>query len=82
MGQDHRDLLVPAHIQLGGPVVVVWDLDPVEGIWSLPRRTVTVNMVFADRAHLVRAVRSGMSGALPAAGVLTPEAVRRVSRVA
>jgi hypothetical protein len=23
--QDYRDLLVRAHIQLGGPVVVVWD---------------------------------------------------------
>ncbi|MEW1773544.1 hypothetical protein [Streptomyces sp. NPDC086777] len=23
--QDHRDLLVRAHLQLGGPIVVVWD---------------------------------------------------------
>ncbi len=80
-----------AHLQLGGPVVVVWDnlnvhrskalrqwaaqqdwltiiqlptyapdLNPVEGIWSLLRRSTTANVVFADRDDLVRAVRSGM----------------------
>ncbi|WP_406733629.1 transposase [Streptomyces sp. NBC_01794] len=36
------------------------DLNPVEGIWSLLRRAATANVVFADRDHLVRAVRSGM----------------------
>ncbi|KOU53638.1 transposase, partial [Streptomyces sp. WM6378] len=35
-------------------------LNPVEGIWSLLRRAVTANIVFADRDHLVRAVRSGL----------------------
>ncbi|CAM5264570.1 hypothetical protein GCM10010345_88600 [Streptomyces canarius] len=68
--KDYRDLLVRAHIQLGGPIVVVWDnlnthlaaglkryeaehdwlttvrlpsyapdLNPVEAVWSLVRRT-------------------------------------------
>jgi putative transposase len=89
--QDYRDLLVRAHLQLCGPVVVIWDnlnvhrsihlreyaaehdwltvvqlptyapdLNPVEGIWSLLRRAATANVVFADRDHLVRTVRSGM----------------------
>ncbi|MFF2132106.1 transposase [Streptomyces olivochromogenes] len=89
--QDYRDLIVRAHLQLGGPIVVIWDnlnvhrsaalrqwaagqdwltiiqlptyapdLNPVEGIWSLLRRSTTANVVFADRGHLVRAVRSGM----------------------
>jgi putative transposase len=89
--QDYRDLIVRAHLQLGAPVVVIWDnlnvhrsaalrqwaagqdwltviqlptyapdLNPVEGIWSLLRRSTTANVVFADRDHLVRAVRSGM----------------------
>lgn len=89
--QDYRDLIVRAHLQLGGPIVVIWDnlnvhrsaalrqwaagqdwltiiqlptyapdLNPVEGIWSLLRRSTTANVVFADRDHLVRAVHSGM----------------------
>ncbi|MFF0449943.1 transposase [Streptomyces sp. NPDC004609] len=89
--QDYRDLLVRGHLQLGGPIVVVWgnlnvhrcsrlrryaadhdwltivqlpsyapELNPVEGIWSLLRRSATANMLFADRDRLVRAVRSGM----------------------
>ncbi|OMI84672.1 DDE endonuclease [Streptomyces sp. M1013] len=89
--QDYRDLLVRAHLQLGGPVVVIWDnlnvhrcsrlreyaaehdwltivqlpsyapdLNPVEGIWSLLRRSTTANVVFRDRDHLVQAVRSGL----------------------
>ncbi len=50
--KDYRDLLVRAHIQLGGPIVVVrdnlnthlaaglkrYDLNPVEAVWSLIRR--------------------------------------------
>ncbi|MEV4928094.1 transposase, partial [Streptomyces roseoverticillatus] len=36
------------------------DLNPVEGIWSLLRRAVTANTVFADRDQLARAIRSGM----------------------
>ncbi|WP_405834098.1 transposase [Streptomyces sp. NBC_01176] len=35
-------------------------LDLVEGIWSLRRRSTTVNVVFRDRDHLVDAVRSGL----------------------
>lgn len=35
------------------------DLNPVEDIWSLPRRAVTTNTAFTDREHLVRAIRSG-----------------------
>ncbi len=89
--QDYRDLLVRAHLQLGGPILVIWDnlnvhrcsrlreyaverdwltvvqlpsyapdLNPVEGIWSLLRRSTTVNVVFRDRDHLVQAVRSGL----------------------
>ncbi|MFD5268844.1 transposase [Streptomyces sp. NPDC058335] len=89
--QDYRDLLVRAHLQLGGPVVVIWDnlnvhrysrlreyaaehdwltivqlpsyapdLNPVEGIWSLLRRSTTANVVFTDRDHLVASVRSGL----------------------
>ncbi|MFE0930606.1 transposase [Streptomyces mutabilis] len=89
--QDYRDLLVRAHLQLGRPVVVIWDnlnvhrcsrlreyaaehdwltivqlpsyapdLNPVEGIWSLLRRSTTANVVFRDRDHLVQAVRSGL----------------------
>jgi putative transposase len=82
---------VRAHLQLGGPVVVIWenlavhrcsrlreyaadrdgftivqlpsyapDLNPVEGIWSLLRRSTTANVVFHDRDGLVQAVRSGL----------------------
>ncbi len=89
--QDYRDLLVRAHLQLAGPVVVIrdnlnvhrcsrlreyaaehdWltivqppsyapDLNPVEGIWSLLRRSTTAHVVFRDRDHLVQAVRSGL----------------------
>lgn len=36
------------------------DLNPVEGIWSLLRRSTTANVVFTDRDHLVQTVRSGM----------------------
>lgn len=89
--KDYRDLAVRAHIQLGGPIVLIWDnlnvhrsagmrqyaadhdwltiiqlpsycpqLNPVEGIWSLLRRSVTANVLFVDRDQLERAVRSGM----------------------
>ncbi|MDQ1051360.1 transposase [Streptomyces sp. V4I2] len=36
------------------------DLNPVEGIWSLLRRSTTANVVFRDRDHLVQAVRGGL----------------------
>lgn len=37
--KDYRDLLVRAHIQLGGPIVVVWDCDTggvPHGSWPDP----------------------------------------------
>ncbi|MFC4612258.1 transposase [Streptomyces maoxianensis] len=73
--KDYRDLVVRAHLQLGGPIVLIWDnlnvhrsagmrqyaadhdwltviqlpsyapqLNPVEGIWSLLRRSCTANV--------------------------------------
>ncbi|WP_460247083.1 transposase [Streptomyces sp. BYX5S] len=36
------------------------NLNPVEGIWSLLRRTTTANMVFNNRDHLEQAVRRGL----------------------
>jgi hypothetical protein len=36
------------------------DLNPVEGIWSLPRRGFLANVAFADPDHLVRTVRRGL----------------------
>ena len=89
---DYRDLLVRAHIQLGGPIVVVWDnlnthrtvglrkyaadhkwltvfqlpsyapdLNPVEGVWSLLRRSYTANVAFKDPEHLAQTVRHGLA---------------------
>ncbi|MFG3294935.1 hypothetical protein ACGF3G_39800 [Streptomyces sp. NPDC048179] len=36
------------------------DLNPVEGIWSALRRTITVNHAFADPHDLIIAVRRGL----------------------
>ncbi|MFI2078500.1 transposase [Streptomyces triculaminicus] len=36
------------------------DLNPVEGIWSLLRRSVQVNTAFTDHDHLIRAFRHGL----------------------
>jgi len=36
------------------------DLNPVEGIWSVLRRTTTVNRAFADPNDLITAVRRGL----------------------
>lgn len=88
---DYRDLLIAAHQQLGGPIVLIWDnlnvhrdarmrafidrhdwitsfhlppyapdLNPVEGIWSLLRRSSQANTAFTDPDHLVRLLRSGL----------------------
>ncbi|WP_251061681.1 transposase [Streptomyces sp. ISL-100] len=88
---DYRDLLIAAHQQLGGPIVLIWDnlnvhkdhrmrafidaqdwitayhlppyapdLNPVEGIWSLLRRSSQANTAFTDPDHLVRALRHGL----------------------
>ncbi|MFI5635675.1 transposase [Streptomyces sp. NPDC051664] len=85
--KDYRDLLVRAHIQLGGPIVVVWDnlnthrtpgmkkyaaehdwltvfqlpsyapdLNPVEEIWSLLRRSMA-NAAFDTPDALDRILR-------------------------
>ena len=89
--KDYRDLVVRAHIQLGGPIVLIWDnlnvhrsagmrhyaaghdwltviqlpsyapqLNPVEGVWSLLRRSCTANVLFTDRDHLERVIRRGL----------------------
>ncbi|AJT63277.3 hypothetical protein T261_08954 [Streptomyces lydicus] len=88
---EYRDLLIAAHQQLGGPIVLVWDnlnvhkdarmrgfidahdwitachlppyapdLNPVEGIWSLLRRSCQANTAFTDADHLIRALRHGL----------------------
>ena len=36
------------------------DLNPVEGIWSVPRRTTVANRAFADPDDLITAVRRGL----------------------
>ncbi|KZM69404.1 DDE endonuclease [Nocardia terpenica] len=88
---DYRDLLIRAHVQLGGPIVLVWDnlnvhrdarlqafidtrdwvtcyrlppyapdLNPVESIWSLLRRSNQANTAFDDPAHLMHSLRHGL----------------------
>lgn len=88
---DYRDLLIAAHQQLGGPIVLIWDnlnvhkdrrlrafidaqdwitahhlppyapdLNPVEGIWSLLRRTCQANTAFTDPDHLISTLRRGL----------------------
>nr|WP_262705096.1 transposase [Streptomyces sp. NEAU-383] len=88
---DYRDLLVAAHQQLGGPIVLIWDnlnvhrdarmrafidahdwitafhlppyapdLNPVEGVWSLLRRSSQANTAFIDPDHLIRHLRRGL----------------------
>jgi transposase len=36
------------------------DLNPVEAIWSIPRRTTTANRAFADPHGLITAIRRGL----------------------
>ncbi|WP_409062494.1 transposase [Streptomyces sp. SYP-A7185] len=88
---DYRDLLIAAHRQLNGPIVLVWDnlnvhkdarlqtfiddhdwitayflppyapdLNPVESIWSLLRRSCQANTAFTDPDHLINALRRGL----------------------
>jgi transposase len=72
---DYRDLLIAAHRQLGAPIVLVWahdwitcyflpayapDLNPVEGIWSLLRRTSQTNTAFIDPDDLISTLRHGL----------------------
>lgn len=85
------NLLIAAHQQLDGPIVLIWDnlsvhkdhrmrafidatdwitvyclppyapdLNPVEGIWSLLRRSSQANTAFTDPEHLIRALRHGL----------------------
>ncbi|MEU1536014.1 transposase, partial [Streptomyces fagopyri] len=37
------------------------DLNPVEGIWSLPRRGWMANVTFTDPDHLTRTLRRGLA---------------------
>ncbi|WP_435799774.1 IS630 family transposase [Streptomyces goshikiensis] len=88
---EYRDLLIAAHQQLDGPIVLIWDnlnvhkdrrmrdfidahdwltayhlppyapdLNPVEGIWSILRRTTQANTAFTDPDHLIRRLRHGL----------------------
>ncbi|MFZ4301777.1 IS630 family transposase [Streptomyces cinereoruber] len=88
---EYRDLLIAAHQQLGGSIVLVWDnlsvhkdrrmrefidthdwvvayhlppyapdLNPVEGIWSVLRRTSRANTAFADPDDLIRRLQLGL----------------------
>ncbi|WP_420717202.1 IS630 family transposase [Streptomyces sp. H27-G5] len=88
---EYRDLLIAAHQQLDGPIVLIWDnlnvhkdrrmrafidaqdwitayhlppyapgLNPVEGIWSVLRRTTQANTAFTDPDHLIRRLRHGL----------------------
>ncbi|WP_159047399.1 IS630 family transposase [Streptomyces sp. XY332] len=88
---EYRDLLIAAHQQLGGPIVLIWDnlkfhkdrrmrafidahdwltvyhlppyapdLNPVEGIWSVLRRTSQANTAFTDPDHLIRRLRHSL----------------------
>lgn len=36
------------------------ELDPVEGVWSLPRRGYITNVAFSSTDHLIRTVRQGL----------------------
>ena len=36
------------------------DLNPVEGIWSVPKRGVLANLAVASFAHLVQVIRHGL----------------------
>ncbi len=88
---EYRDLLIAAHQQLGGPIVLIWDnlnvhkdrrmrafidthdwitayhlppytpdLNPVEGIWSILRRTSQANTAFTNSDHLISRLRHGL----------------------
>lgn len=58
------------------------DLNPVEGIWSLLRRSSRANTAFTGPDHLMRALRQGlreiqyrsnlMDGCLAATGLVSP----------
>ncbi|MEU8951072.1 transposase [Streptomyces sp. NPDC048489] len=61
--KDYRDLIQTAHQQLGAPIVLppyAPDLNPVESVWSVLRRTTTANRAFADPDDLITAVWRGL----------------------
>ncbi|MET8509357.1 transposase [Streptomyces sp. NPDC004787] len=87
----YRGLLIAAHHQLDGPIVLIWDslnvrkdrrmrafidaqdwiagyhlppyapgLNPVEGIWSVLRRTTQANTASTNPDHLIRRLQHGL----------------------
>ncbi|KOU98972.1 transposase [Streptomyces sp. MMS21 TC-5] len=52
---DAQDWLTAYHLPSYAP-----DLNPVEGIWSILRRTTQVNTAFTDPDHLMRRLRHGL----------------------
>lgn len=88
----YRDLLIAAHQQLDGPIVLIWDnlnvhrdrhmrafidahdwvtachllpphapdINPVESIWPVLRRTSQTSTAFTDPDHLIRRPRHGL----------------------
>jgi transposase len=89
--RDCRDLLIAAHQQLSGPIVLIWDnlnvhkaaelrefgasrdwltiyylppcapdVNPVEDIWSLLRRSWLSNVAFTTPEHPIQRIRRGL----------------------
>lgn len=52
---DTQDWITAYHLPPYAP-----DLNPVEGIWSLLRRSSQANTAFTDPDHLIRALRHGL----------------------
>ena len=52
---DAQDWLTAYHLPSYAP-----DLNPVEGIWSILRRTTQANTAFTDPDHLMRTLRQGL----------------------
>ncbi len=52
---DAQDWLTAYHLPSYAP-----DLNPVEGIWSILRRTSQANTAFTDPSHLMRRLRHGL----------------------
>ncbi len=78
--QDYRDLLVRAHIQLGGPIVVVWDILNTHLAAGLKRYEAehdwltTVRLPpYAPDLNPVEAVRSLVRGTMANTAFATPD---------
>ncbi len=52
---DAQDWITAYHLPPYAP-----DLNPVEGIWSVLRRTTQANTAFTDPDHLIRWLRHGL----------------------